>query len=420
MKTIVQFFTEYWHLVALLLAGGAAIAALWKYRERIYEATIHAGAKFLSYFLHEWKKISEKEKEMEKKTGEDDSFLPEKNGFFKLPLAPVVFAALAVASILVAIGNFPLGGLLLAIALFWAWNGLHEVKKPEMAVLFAFGVLECRLNPGWYLILVPFQELEKETTARQILHKRLDGTPNEEAEISDLYYTERKEKYEDARGEAKRGDNKPPQTRQIAVQVKMRVFFRLVSPKGAIKMYGGLNSQAFKNDLDSTSKAALRTVIGGGGFDDLLTEKKKLEERIAELVNEELNDGVKGQKSDVDAERKDCPSGYVVGSIDLYFIKEEVKSKASEIREIGEANADRIRKSVGATAGPLKGNPEAAKVNVAEIWANTAREVIPEVAKTVTGTVRGRGSKKENSSRGEKSDEVRVSKEQFKQFVDNL
>jgi regulator of protease activity HflC (stomatin/prohibitin superfamily) len=286
-----------------------------------------------------------------------------------------------------------------------------------MAVLFALGKIKYRLKPGWYVVLIPFQELEKESMAWQALHVKEDGKPNEEAEMSDLYYIEDSSRGDGgSTGGTKEGERSPKRSRPIKIRVGMRVFYRLKNPVGAIRTYGELSSQAFCNDLDSTSKSALRSVLGKNSFDKLLTEKETLEQEIAKSVNKELNH-IADQLFNENMKLKDAPSGYVTGSIDLHYMKEEVRSKASETTELADADSYRVRRMVSATAEPLKGNPEAARVNVAEIVSNAARDIASGLTNALVGG--GRGEKKA-SSKGEKSDEVRVSKEQLKKFVENL
>ncbi|GEM_PF-7080612 len=406
-------------LIALFVVFVVIVAVLQKRRMRLINANAEGTLK-----LEERNELIERElagtiadgekKRLAEDRKERETWIPEIQGFSMLLTGPAVLGTLAFASIALMHFEFMFGLFALLVVLWWAWNGLHEVKEPEMAVLFAFGALKYRLQEGWYLLLIPFQELEKETTSRQTLYANPDGTPNEQAEEVNVYYTEKK-----------KNDEKSP-LRQIPAKVRMRVFYRLISPKDAVKMYGGLNERAFKNDLSSTSQSKLRAAIGKSDLNTLLEGKQILEDEIAVAINYELN-GEPDQKGDFGVMRQKAPSGYVVGSIDLHFFEENVKSKASAVREQGDADAYRIRQAVEASAEPLKGNPEAAQVNVAEIWANTVQKVAPDFVGAIGKAFQGGGSKseKKDEKKGEKkkdenSDEVRVSKKKLQQLVDSL
>ncbi|MCP6720145.1 MAG: SPFH domain-containing protein [Patescibacteria group bacterium] len=267
----------------------------------------------------------------------------------------VVFLSILFLGLILAFfGKGPQALIFISLAFLYFLIALYIVREPEVAILFLFGRAIRKLKKGWWLTFWPFHSIEHETTARQRLHD------NEENEKQKLYYID--------------GD------RKIAIEVFMRVFFRLTVPYHALRSYGGLNTPESRADIESTTFASLRAELGKRTFKQLLESEDDVAQEVQRKTNEKLKKPVLVEIAP--GEPMEFHSGYEVVGIDVYDYNEMVQSEASRIRELADAKAHEAGSVAQAVSEPLRGNMPAAIAQSVSTVATTLRDINRERLET--------------------------------------
>lgn len=248
-----------------------------------------------------------------------------------------LLVALTVLGTLAFWWSTPLGFALLGIAAIYLGTCLHEVKDPDVAMLFRMGRLVGRLDPGWYLTIPHLWEIETIPTSWQQLP------------IEGEMYTKEK----------------------TPIVVKARMFWR--ADESRLTDILRMRPKEMISRAETAGLAVLRGEIGNNEFTTLVSEKGTLEVSALTRLQGDFQD-----------------YGYAIRDFEIYDFDEKTWSEAERIKTIGKARGEAAR----ALAEPLRGNYPAAIVSAVGTFTETAGEV----AKSVWG--RNKKEKKESGEAG--------------------
>ncbi len=226
----------------------------------------------------------------------------------------------------------PLGFALFGLAMLFVGTCLHEVRAPEVGMLYKRGKFVAELKPGWYLTIPHFWDIRRVNTSWL------------QRDVSGEMYTKDK----------------------TAIVVRGRVFFKASRMKGVLM----LSVEEMKDRAEVLGLSALRTVIGGHTFSDLVSAKLALEDKATQMLKKEFS-----------------RYGYTVRDFEIYDFDEKVWSEAERTKALGKARGE----AAAALAASLKDNYPAAMVSAV----GTIAETVAQIAQTVV-------AKKHKESSGKK------------------
>ncbi|MBU1137135.1 SPFH domain-containing protein [Patescibacteria group bacterium] len=181
-------------------------------------------------------------------------------------------------------GHKDTGYLSLAMLFLWISISFQEIEEPKVGFLWRKGVLKGMLLSGWYLGFPFILDIEIRTTAKQDIF------------FQEEMYTKVKKR----------------------IVVRGRFYYRLVNPKKAIT----ISEESMRERIEVVGLSKLKGEIGSRDFQGLLDDKGGVEDCIILGINRDIKE-----------------EGYEVIGAEIDDFKEEIESRAAEIREIGEAEA---------------------------------------------------------------------------------
>lgn len=202
----------------------------------------------------------------------------------------------------------------------------YEIKAPDIAFLFRMGVFVNELEPGWYVTIPHFWEIEVIPT--NWLQIDMDGN----------MYTKEK----------------------TLICVHARVKFR-VNKKKLDKILLMMPDE-MKARAKIIGLSGLRGVVGSSSFQKLVEDKGELETSV------EKGDATKkipGLKKEFEEH------GYILGDFKINDFDENIQSEAKKIEYLGQARG----KAAKALATPLKENLPAALANIAGTLAESVMAI---------------------------------------------
>lgn len=269
----------------------------------------------------------------------------------------IVFATFMVAGAICLMFSVQIAFAFFGIAFLHLGTCLHEIKDPDIGMLFRMGHLVGKLSPGWYLTIPHIWDVVRIPTS----WKQID--------IKGDMYT----------------------NQQTLVEVKARVFYR-ASENGLAKIVRMMPDEMEKR-AEVVALAVLRGEVGTKDFKGLVSEKDTMEGAAKQRLVQEFS-----------------RYGYVVRDFEIYDFNEKVWSEAERVKALGKARGEVAK----ALAEPLKDNYPAAAVNAVTIIAETAEKI----AETVwSGTKKTEGSGHKNRSSGSKQATMG---ERLAKAIDNL
>lgn len=253
----------------------------------------------------------------------------------------VLAAALGITLLLSV--KVPLGMLVLGLDIVYLGTCLHEVRSPNVAMLFRMGKFIGRLDPGWYLTIPHFWDIKVISAEWQSVE--IEGG---------MYAAEKTD-----------------------IHVKATIFYRAL--EGRLTDILRMMPEEMVRRAEVISLALLRGAIGAKKFEELIKEKGEIEDALL-----------------IELQGEFTRYGYQVRDVEIYDFDEKVQSRAEQIRILGEARG----KAAAALAEPLKDNwPASVAGSVAEIAPGLV-EAIKNFLASKRETTKAGGAPKEKSSEG--------------------
>jgi len=226
-------------------------------------------------------------------------------------VALIVFSAVSFVYL-----NIWLGFVFLGIAMIYLGTCLHEIKAPNVGMLFRMGKFVRMIKPGWYLVIPHFWNITQVSTSWQQVDLKADT------------YTK----------------DKTP------IKIKARIFYRAENfDKILLFMPEEMRQRAYILGL-----AALRSVVGKAVFVELLTDKGSLEKNAMKELHKEFS-----------------KYGYKVRDFEIYDFDETTESAARRILVLGEARGEAAEK----LARAVKDNTAAAILSGVGIAAESVERI---------------------------------------------
>ncbi|MDP3974964.1 MAG: SPFH domain-containing protein [Candidatus Jorgensenbacteria bacterium] len=260
----------------------------------------------------------------------------------------VLFGSAVLVGTISFLFSTPLALTLFGVSLLHLGTCLHEIKDPDVGMLFRMGHLIGKLSAGWYLTIPHLWDIEAIPTSWMQVDMKGDMYTKQQTQIS----------------------------------VKARVFYR-VKQKELDKVLLLMPSEMEKR-AEVIGLAVLRGEIGAHTFTELVSEKDTLEAAAEKRLLDEFG-----------------RYGYEFGDFEIYDFTEKVWSEAERVKALGKARGEAAK----ALAEPLKDNYPAAAVNAVTILADTAEKIVT----TVWGGKK-KENPKESSSSGKPTTGERLAK----------
>ena len=219
-----------------------------------------------------------------------------------------LFMAILIGGIAAMFYKPPFGMAIAGLSFVYLGFCFHEIKSPDIAFLFKMGKFVGELEPGWYITIPHFWEIERIPTSW--LQIDMEG---------DMYTKEK-----------------------TLICVHARVKFRVNKDELEKTLL------MMPNEIEKRAKiiglSALRGAVGGSSFGELVEDKGKIEEKINGILAKEFEE-----------------HGYKYGDFKINDFDEQIQSEAEKVKFLGKARGE----AAEAIAKPLKDNLPAALANIA-------------------------------------------------------